>query len=150
MVKKEISLVKAYMKDWQKILEFEKASKSKLYSNFETEKEIKKYLEKSRIYFVKFGKQIIGTTSYKTDNNSACIDGLIISPEQRGKGYAKIVIHLILEKIKNYKKAYLMVHPQNSTAIIIYLKEGFKITKWKNNYFDDNEPRLLLEKELLE
>jgi ribosomal protein S18 acetylase RimI-like enzyme len=124
MSKRKISLVKARAEDWQKVLGFEKASKSKFFSALKTEKEVKEYLAESQVY----------------------LDGLTISPDQRGKGYAKTVVHLLLGKAKKFKRAYMRVHPENPSVLVILLKEGFKITGWEDNHYGDNEPRLLLEK----
>jgi ribosomal protein S18 acetylase RimI-like enzyme len=146
MVKEQISLIKAKMDDWQKVLEFEKASKSKFFAALENEKEVKNYLTESQVYFVKLDDNRIGTASYKPEGNSAYMDGLTISPNQREKGYAKIAMHLIMEKVKGYKRAYLRVHPQSTSAIMVYLKEGFQITEWEDNHYGDNEPRLVMEK----
>ena len=52
----------------------------------------------------------------------------------------------LLKEIGN-KKIVLTVHPQNNAALRIYLKLGFVIISWKDNYFGDGEPRLYLEKE---
>ncbi|MBU0635560.1 GNAT family N-acetyltransferase [Candidatus Micrarchaeota archaeon] len=142
----DISLVKAKPDDWSMVLEFERASKSKFFSALETEEEAKNYLAESQVFFVLLGKEAIGTVSYKPEEDSAYMDGLTISPKYRKKGYAKIALHLIMEKAKDYKRAYLRVHPQNSFGVIIYLKEGFRITGWEDNHYGDNEPRLLMEK----
>ena len=144
----EIFLVKAKLDDWQKVLEFERSSKSKLFAAWQTEAEVKKYLSNSEVYFIKLGEEFIGTVSFKSKNTSVEMDGLIVSPLYRGKGYAKFAFNLIMKKVKKFKRAHLKVHPQNTSAVLTYLNEGFQIVGWEENPFGDNEPRLLLEKYL--
>ncbi|MEK6958423.1 MAG: GNAT family N-acetyltransferase [archaeon] len=142
----QISLVKAKIEDWQKVLEFEKASKSKFFASLENEKQVKDYLAESQVYLIKLGNEFIGTASFKPENDSAYMDGLTISSKHQGKGYAKTAMRSIMKKTKDYKRAYLRVHPRNTSAVIIYLKEGFQITGWEDNHFGDGEPRILMEK----
>lgn len=146
MAEAQISLVKAKADDWQKVLEFERESKSRFFAALEDEKGVKGYLKESQVYLVKLGNEFIGTASFKPENDSAYMDGLTISKKHRGKGYAKTAMRLIMEKAKGYKRAYLRVHPQNISAITVYLKEGFQITGREDNHYGDNEPRLLMEK----
>lgn len=134
------------MSDWEKVLEFEKIGKSKYFSPYETQKEVKKYLAESNVFLVKLGKKVIGTISYQPEGESAYFNGLIISPTERGKGYATKALRLMLNKVKNFKRVYNRVHPQNTSALLTYLKEGFKIISWEENHFGDNEPRLIIEK----
>ena len=144
----EISLLKAKLADWEKVLSFERESKSKLFAAWQTESEVKKYLVNSEVYFIKVGNDFVGTVSYKPENTSVEMNGLIVSPLYRGKGYAKIAFNLIMKKVKKFKKAHLKVHPQNTSGLLTYLNEGFQIIGWAENPYGDNEPRLLLEKNL--
>ena len=146
MVNEKISLVSAGINDWQKVLEFEKTSQSKFFAALKNEKEARDYLSESKVFFIKLGKEFIGTASFKPEKDSAYLDGLTIAPNYRGKGYSKIALHLIMEKASSFKRAYLRVHPQNTAGLMIYLKEGFKIISWEENHFGDNEPRVVMEK----
>jgi ribosomal protein S18 acetylase RimI-like enzyme len=148
MVGKEISLVKATKDDWQKVLGFELAAKSEYFSALENEKDVKNYIEESQVFLVKLGNKIIGTASYKPEKDSAYLDGLTIAPEYRGNGYSKKAMALLMNKLKGFKKATIRVHPKNTPAVIVYLKDGFKIINWEENHFGDNQPRLFMEKDL--
>lgn len=149
MANPTLSLVKAQLGDWQKVLEFEQASKSKFFAAMENEKEVKGYLAESEVFLIKAENDFIGTVSFKSEGDSAYMDGLTIAPQYRGKGFAKLAFSMILEKTKGFKRAYVRVHPKNTSAIIIYLKEGFEITAWENNHYGDGEPRLLMGKNKL-
>jgi len=53
---------------------------------------------------------------------------------------------LLLKKLGNQRFS-LVVHPENTAAILIYLHLGFVIKDWKENYFGDNKNRIILIKE---
>lgn len=53
---------------------------------------------------------------------------------------------LALKKMTKYPRIELVVHPHNNPAISLYLSLGFKIESWRDNYFGDGEPRLVLVK----
>lgn len=134
--------------DWEKVLEIEDSVKSPLYFSCTDEDMVKKYMDKSKVYFVlNDDKQIVGTISYeiKDDNDFYC-DGLVVSPKYRGKSHALGAVKEMLKLIGENKHVHLAVHPHNTPAIITYLKAGFVISGWKDNYFGDGEPRIEMEK----
>ena len=89
----------------------------------------------------------VGSISYQIKNKThAYISGLIIKPEFQKQGLAKKALSLLLEKLKNYQKLSLVVHPENP-AIKLYLSFGFAIKSRKENYFGDGQPRLVMVKE---
>ncbi len=52
-------------------------------------------------------------------------------------------MELLFEKLKDYKKLTLCVHPDNH-ARKLYGSFGFKVESRKENYFGDGEPRLIM------
>jgi len=146
MSDEKISLARARICDWQKVLEFEMESKSRFFVALENGEQVKDYLSKSRVYLVKLGRESIGTVSFKPEGDSAYMDGLTICQKHRGKGFAKIAMRLIMEKVRCFRRVYIRVHPQSTPAVMIYLKEGFKPVGWEDNHYGDNEPRLVMEK----
>jgi ribosomal protein S18 acetylase RimI-like enzyme len=58
-----------------------------------------------------------------------------------------LLIRALLDEVGDKKPFELVTHPENTSAIITYLKSGFKIKAWKDNYFGDGQPRILLVKE---
>lgn len=148
MAVQKLSLVRANEADWKKVLEFELASKSETYAAFENEKDVRKYLRKSMVFFIKLDKKLIGTASFEPQKDTAYMDGITIAPEYRGKGLGTKAADLIMEKVKGFKQATKRVHPKNTPALLIYLKCGFKIVRWEDNHYGDGQPRLLLEKTL--
>jgi RimJ/RimL family protein N-acetyltransferase len=143
-----ISYRRVEEKDWKKVSELEKSVDSDIYLAYTTEKDVKEYLNKSTVYFIELDDEPIGTISYeKKSKDHAYLDGLIVHPDYQGHGYATQAVDWLLDKVKNYKKIDLVTHPKNSASIIVYLKNGFVITGWKDDYFGDGEPRLILEYE---
>ncbi len=140
---------KALISDLGIILEIEKsASGSKLYSPILDEKEAKDYLKSSKIFLIYLEDIPIGSISYEVkDKDHAYIDGLVIKPEYQGKGFGTEAIEWILKLLEGYQKISLVTHPENSNAIKIYEKYGFKKTHVIENYFGDDQPRVELVKE---
>ena len=69
---------------------------------------------------------------------------MTIVPQHRQKGIARIAFEKVLNDPKEKKEWRLVTHPKNTASLLIYLKAGFKIDKWIDNYFGDGQPRLLL------
>lgn len=142
----ELSFKKLTEDDWKTTTSIEKAvADEKTFKAFTEENEAREYLRKSNVFLVTLDKEPIGTVSYELkDKDRAYIDALTILPEYQGKGYASKVLEWLLIKLKGIKKVDLVTHPHNSKAISIYLKHGFVIEGWKDNYFGDGEPRIEL------
>ncbi|MBI2196102.1 GNAT family N-acetyltransferase [Candidatus Daviesbacteria bacterium] len=145
-----LSYRKATENDWELVRDLEKEAASvspRFFLAYESEKEIKDYLQKDQVFLVMEDEQPVGTVAFNTKGQElAHIDGLAIVPSCTGKGYGTEAMRWVMDQIQNIKKAELVVHPQNSVALRIYLKVGFKIIGWKDNYFGDGEPRLELVK----
>ena len=141
----DIKLINAEVKDWEKILQLEKSCNSRLFAAFETESEIKDLFKSSEVYWIKVGGEIVGEVSVEKKDKSNYLSGMAIFPKFQGKGYGKKVLAELIQKYAG--KFTLTVHPENTPAIIIYLKAGFKIVGWEDNPFGDGEPRLLMEKD---
>lgn len=140
-----LNFKKASLNDWEMISSLEKSVANKFYFPIIKEKEVKDYIKKSEVYIVEKDSKPIGTVSYeKKSKNYAYIDGLTINPKYQGRGYGSETIHWLMKKLSKYKRVDLVTHPCNNKSIIIYLKNGFLIESWKDNYFGDGEPRIVL------
>ncbi len=146
-----LSYKKATEQDWEAVRDLEKKAASvapRFFLAYNSEKEMRDYLQKCKVFFVLKDNQPIGTVAYSPkEPGHISIDGLAILPQYAGKGYGTEAMEWLLDQIKDAKKVDLVVHPHNSGAIRIYLKMGFQIEGWKDNYFGDGEPRLELVKE---
>lgn len=142
-----ITLRQAINDDWKILAKLEKSAGSKVFHPLTTEKEIKQYIRNSKVFFIILNGNEIGTVSFEEKSDDLIyFDGLTVLPEQRRKGIASCAIKKVLDDIPKGKKFSLVVHPENTSAIIVYLKMGFVIKEWKENYFGDGESRLYLNK----
>ncbi len=137
--------------DWEEVRALEKEAASvspRFFLTYNSEQEMKDYLQKCKVFFVIKDNHPIGTVAYSfKEPGHIYVDGLAILPKYAGKGYGTEAMKWLLDQIKDAEKINLVVHPHNSGAICIYLKVGFQIVGWKDNYFGDGEPRLELIKQ---
>lgn len=106
--------------------------------------EVTNYIKDEEIYYCYDQKDLIGyfTIKYSEDN---CEIGSIGIPEKyQSQGYGSNILRYILEHNRG-KHLWLVTHPKNIQALFLYLRKGFEITGWIDNYFGDGQPRLKLE-----
>lgn len=143
----KITLNPTTINDWKTIQNLEKQAEGKHYPAYTQEKDIKKYLSSSQVFLINHNDKPIGSISYEIKNDKTIyFDGFTILPEYRNQGFATQALTQIIQQLKNKTHFTLAVHPENTPALLIYLKANFKIKQWKNDYFGDGEPRLILEK----
>jgi ribosomal protein S18 acetylase RimI-like enzyme len=146
-----ISLEKASDKDAIEMIEFEKAASSKYFHAFTDIDGMGKYLSESNVYFILSNGKKVGAIGFeKISDSLAQIQGLNLLPEHRGQGIGKGAIRGLVNIVtsEGFQEANLMVHPENSIAIMAYMKCEFVIRSWKENFFGDGEPRLEMWKKL--
>lgn len=133
-------------RDWKTVAALEKSvSGTKLFFAFTSEGEIRDYIRKSRVYIILLGSKPVGVVAYEMKGSDyAQIEGVIVRPEHQGKGIATKAVGFALGKLEGVKRLDLTVHPENTPAIRLYEKFGFKTESRKENYFGDGEPRLIL------
>lgn len=106
--------------------------------------DVTKYLGDAIIYLCYIKGDVVGSFSYKRKKDGSYdFLQMVVLPKYQGKGVGKYMTKKMLEKLKG-KKVYTATHPLNIPAIILYLKNGFQIYGFKDNYYGDGEPRLLL------
>lgn len=126
-------------------LALEKRAESRTYTAAQNHEEANEELARGPIYFIKQLGRVCGTVSYSIqDDGSAYINGLAIDPDFQGQGLGKAVLTLILEKLKNISRVWLVVHPENDRAIALYESFGFTVTDRIENFHGDGEPRIIL------
>ncbi|PIR55083.1 hypothetical protein COU74_02785 [Candidatus Peregrinibacteria bacterium CG10_big_fil_rev_8_21_14_0_10_36_19] len=142
----KIDLKKVKSEDWKLIEDLEKKSHSPLFSPLSGENEYRKHIEEGESYIILKDKTPIGTVSYKENETGVLFfRGVTVLPEYRNQGLAKQAMNILVNQLKGQKLG-LVTHPHNIPALLIYLRLGFVIKEWKENYFGDGEPRLYLEK----
>jgi ribosomal protein S18 acetylase RimI-like enzyme len=106
------------------------------------------YLANSEIYLAYVSEVPIGFIAYEAQPNQIEIKTVVVLPKYQGKGYGKKMIIYLINLVKS-QTIFLVTHPFNTPALIAYLKSGFKIQGWQDNYYGDGQPRLLLRFEKL-
>lgn len=133
------------MKDLNEVAKIENSGHSQTYSGYIKPGEVADALKNNFVFLIKRGHTTIGSISYKINGKDAArLDALVVYPKYRSKGFGRAAVILLLKKLNKYKKIDLTVHPHNSRAILIYLSAGFVIGSWQENYYGDDEPRLIL------
>lgn len=102
------------------------------------------YLKDCEVFLAYKNGTPIGLFAYKKDAGAVEVKQIIVLPEYQGKGFGKVLVAKLLETVKD-DKVWLVTHPKNSRAIVLYLKSGFTIKDWKNDYYGDGEPRIILQ-----
>ncbi|MCU0680442.1 MAG: GNAT family N-acetyltransferase [Planctomycetes bacterium] len=143
----KILLTRATIKDQKEIAKMEKLANSKTYAARTSVEEIEDFIKNNFVFIVKNGNEVIGLAAYEElKRNTVHINGLIITKKFRGQGFARQTMNLLLKKMLKYSRIELVVHPHNNKAVCLYLSLGFFIESWRDNYFGDGEPRLMLVK----
>jgi ribosomal-protein-alanine N-acetyltransferase len=107
--------------------------------------QLRDYLKDSVVYLGCHGRKVVASFSYRVEKDEAVeLLQMVVLPEYQNKGVGKFLMESLL-KLTAGQKIYTVTHPQNTAAIILYLKFGFQIYGWQDNYFGDGEPRLKLE-----
>lgn len=101
------------------------------------------YLKGSEAYALYEGRDIVGFFAFRQGKGNAELLIIAVDPKKQRNGYGKVMMNKILELIKK-QSVRLMTHPKNNAAICFYLKSGFTISGWKDNYHGDGQPRLFL------
>lgn len=109
--------------------------------------EQKDYLQGSDVYILYDGDEPTGFFAYKKENDGFEVKAIVVTPEKQGKGHGKAMMKYLLDLTEG-NTLYLFTHPKNTVAITYYLKSGFEICGWKNNYYGDGEPRILLKRKV--
>jgi len=140
----KILLKRATLKNIKEVADLEKLASSRTYSGRVTEDEVKKFIKNQFVFLIMNQGKVVGLVAYTIIKKIVHFNGLVISPKFRRLGFAKQTLLLVLRKISKYPRIELVVHPHNNPALVLYLSLNFIIESWKNNYFGDGEPRLML------
>lgn len=85
-------------------------------------------------------------------SDEAMLYGTTVKKEFRhlGLGSALATMQEIKAKNKGIKKLKLTVRPENAAAVLMRLKNNFQINDFESNYFGDESPRFVMEKNIIE
>ncbi|KKQ95227.1 MAG: Acetyltransferase, gnat family [candidate division CPR2 bacterium GW2011_GWC1_39_9] len=140
----EVTLVKADPWHWEQIVKDEKANQTKLYFPSLTDPE---ELQASNVYHLRVGIKNSGHISFKFHGNEAEINELLVLPEFQSRGIGKIAIQQVVDYLqsRSITLIWLVTHPENTWAIAVYQKTGFKTVDRMENPYGDGEPRIKME-----
>lgn len=144
----KITLQRATTEDIDAYLLIERsvgAGHAKTYSGITNEKEAREEIEKNVVYLIKKDDRVVGTIQYQFEGKDlAHITGLVVDSRFQEQGIGREVLARVLDELKDVRRIDLVTHPHNTPAIRLYLSFGFIIESWKDNYFNDGEPRIVL------
>jgi len=121
-------------------------SDNPIYGAFTDQKEFEKYFIGHKMFLVVYQDKPIGYFAYKViDKDISEISGFALLKGYQSKGIGTIMMNKILDDLKNIKRIKIFTSPENIPALILYLKNGFVIREWKENYFQ-GQPRVILYK----
>lgn len=86
----------------------------------------------SGIYVLRINKELISSVMvWDADANTAATENIFTMPEFQGKGYCRILLTKVLTDLvkAGKRKARLTVYGDDSIAISLYMKLGYRITK---------------------
>jgi ribosomal protein S18 acetylase RimI-like enzyme len=107
---------------------------------------VKRYLSDCVVYLVKDGDTPIGYFGFHLESTSSVeLKSIALLPSYQNKGIGRQMLATLFDATRG-RKIWLVVHPQNSHAIMTYLKNDFTILNWKQDFFGDGEPRLVMER----
>ena len=135
----------------QDVLEYIEVEKTAIgdytYSGIVDFDEAKKQIEENECFNIYDDGVLVGHIEYliKTPTH-AYLGGLVILPEFKNQGIGRKATLAILEIVKDIERVDLVTHPHNSAVIRIFLALGFRIEAWKDNYWGDGQPRLVISK----
>lgn len=157
----KIEVISLQPEDWQKYKAIRLEALAKEPDSFESiyEKEVgkpddfwKTRLKHSTILFLKINENIIGMGGIYYEKNKpdiANIWGIYVNEKYRGRGYGKMLMAKLLEKVydnKNVNLVKLCVNTNKLPAIKLYEKMGFKITKKKEKALKNKYDEYFMEK----
>ena len=78
------------------------------------------------------------------------IVSIAVLPQARRKGMAQAIINRALQGMEYYKakQGFLEVRVTNETAISLYKKLGFEVTRTINGYYSDGEDAYVMTKKI--
>ncbi|HZZ98701.1 MAG TPA: N-acetyltransferase [Candidatus Saccharimonadia bacterium] len=109
--------------------------------------EQEQYLQSSDVLIAFAESKPIGFIASKPVEKYVELQSIVVVPQFQGKGVGKELLSKLIETVDG-KEIRLVTHPHNTGAIIFYLKSGFRIVGWGDNYYGDGEPRLKLARKL--
>jgi len=108
--------------------------------------EVIEYIRDSEVYMLEDKGSYVGYFVLKKEKNNIFeLKSIAVPDKYQGKGYGSLLMKKVLDLTKGHG-VHFVTHPKNISGLFLYLKNGFEITGWIDNYYGDGQPRLKLEK----
>lgn len=133
--------------DIDSVMELEESIPNSLSWKSATREEQLPIIQSSNEYGIFENNALIGKVGFEFENNTWHVDGLIVHAEYRLKGFGKKLFEYALQHFiskEHPKELTIFVYPENSSAISLYLRNGFIIKEWIANKYGDGKHRLKL------
>lgn len=143
-----VTLKPATLEDIDTLLELSrKVSDSQVYSTGTTREDEINELQKTTTYLIEKDGVVVGRIAYVIKSEShAYLSDLVVDPQYQGQGLGREALMHVLKELEQIERIDLVTHPDNSTALQLYLSLGFQVESKKEDYYGDGEPRLVLVK----
>jgi ribosomal-protein-alanine N-acetyltransferase len=84
--------------------------------------------------------------NHTKENDQGLLLYLGVHPDARGKNVGAKLAEQLVKLLENSqsREIFLTVHPNNAIAIKLYKKARFEVTATYDNYYLDDEPRVLI------
>lgn len=101
------------------------------------------YLKDSQVYLAYVKDAPVGTFSFREVDGEVEVRQLLVLPKFQRHGYGQALLDKLLS-LNTGKSLWLATHPHNQAALLLYIKTGFVIFGYMENYYGDGQPRVLL------
>jgi ribosomal protein S18 acetylase RimI-like enzyme len=126
------------------LLDLEKRILVEKYHNpFQNTGQVIEFYKESEIYFSYLGNTPVGFMACQRTGEVSELLGLGVLPKYQRQGIGKKMLFFFMEREKK-RDLTLVVHPYNAKALIMYLNTGWRITGYRENYYGDGQPRVVL------
>lgn len=143
-----ITLKPATFEDVETLLALkQKMSGLKTYSVMTDPEEQRNELQHTVTYLIEKDGLVVGSVSYEIKSEGhVYLSDLIIDPAYQRQGLGREAMTRVLKELEQIERIDLVTHPDNISALNLYLSLGFQVESRKENYYGDGEPRLVLVK----
>ncbi|MCX6730985.1 MAG: GNAT family N-acetyltransferase [Candidatus Roizmanbacteria bacterium] len=144
-----IVYVKAQENDIPLLASLDKLAFNRPFDNAFTEKEFSELIHNDKVSLFLVMKEALPIGFYifeDTKESEGEIVGIALSPTHQKQ---RIGTEILLKLIKEYghkKTIKVVTHPQNTVALLLYLKHGFVISEYSDSYYGPYQPRVILYK----
>ncbi len=139
-----ISLRRAVEANVEDYVRIEKKVASRINITITDPQEVLERIQRSVVYMILENELVVGLVTYEfLDSQRVYIKKLAVDPVFQGKGVGGEAFRLIMEELAAITRVELVTHPENPT-LPLFLKHGFVIDEYIENFKETGEPRYFL------